>query len=49
MVIKWSKKFTEDIKYYVRKKKYKKILDDVESVYHDLEAGNFVGDRIDGF
>ncbi len=49
MVIIWSKKINDDVKYYIRKKKYKKILDDIESVFPDLLAGNFVGDKLEGF
>ena len=49
MVIKWIEKFNEDVKYYIKKKKYKKILDDIESLFPDLEAGNFLGDKLAGF
>ncbi|MBR1645267.1 MAG: hypothetical protein IJ685_00675 [Selenomonadaceae bacterium] len=49
MVIKWSKNINDDVKYYVRKKKYKKILDDIDSVLPDLLAGNLVGDKLEGF
>ena len=49
MVIEWSKKILEDIKYYVRKRKFKKILDDINSILPDLEAGNIIGDKLSGF
>ena len=49
MVIAWSKKILEDIKYYIRKKKFLKILDDINSILPDLEAGNLVGDKLSGF
>ena len=49
MIIKRSRKINEDIDYYIRKKKYKKILDDIETIVPDLEAGNLVGDRLSGF
>lgn len=49
MVIEWSKKILEDIKYYIRKKKFLKILDDINSILPDLEAGNLVGDKLSGF
>ena len=49
MIIKRSKKINDDIDYYIRKKKYKKIIDDIASILPDLEAGNLVGDRLDGF
>lgn len=49
MVIKRSKRINEDIDYYIRKKKYRKIIDDIASILPDLEAGNLVGDRLEGF
>lgn len=49
MVIKWSEHFSNDVRYYVKKKKYKKILDDIESIIPSLEAGNLVGDKLSGF
>ena len=49
MIIKWTEKINDDIDYYVRKKKYKKIFDDIASVLPDLEAGNFLGDKLSGF
>lgn len=49
MVVKWGKKMSEDVRFYVRKKKFKKILDDIASVLPDLEAGNLIGDKLAGF
>ena len=49
MVVKWSKKILDDVRPYIRKKRYKKILDDINSVLPDLEAGNLVGDKLEGF
>ncbi len=49
MVIKRSRKIDEDIDYYIRKKKYRKIIDDIASILPDLEAGNLVGDKLSGF
>ena len=49
MVIKRSKKINEDIDYYIRRKKYRKIVDDIASILPDLEAGNLIGDRLSGF
>ncbi|MBQ4403636.1 MAG: hypothetical protein II857_04430 [Selenomonadaceae bacterium] len=40
---------SEDVRFYVRKKKFKKILDDIASVLPDLEAGNLIGDKLAGF
>lgn len=47
MNINWSKRIESDIEYYVRKKKYKKIFDDLEPVLDELEKGNLVGDKIE--
>lgn len=49
MVVTWSKKILNDVKYYIRKKHFKKILDDIGLILPDLEAGNLVGDRLEGF
>ncbi|MBE8952775.1 MAG: hypothetical protein SR1Q7_06490 [Quinella sp. 1Q7] len=49
MVIKRSKKINEDIDYYIRKKKYRKIIDDIASVLPYLESGILVGDKLSGF
>ena len=38
--------FKKDIKYYKRKKKYLKIVDDIDTVIKELEIGNFLGDEI---
>ena len=39
-------KFEEDVEFYKRKKKYRKIDDDLEPVLIELENGNLVGDRL---
>ena len=49
MVIKRSKKINEDIDYYIRKKKYRKIIDDIASVLPYLESGILVGNKLSGF
>ncbi len=49
MIIKWTEKINGDIDYYIRKKKYKKIIEDIASVLPDLEAGNFLGDKLSRF
>ena len=41
-------KFNEDVEYYVRKKKYAHIGDDIKSITDELEKGNLVGDEISG-
>lgn len=47
MEIIWSSRFESDIKYYFRKKRYTKILDDINKVVEELKAGNFIGDRLE--
>ncbi|MBQ7630511.1 MAG: hypothetical protein IJS81_09920 [Selenomonadaceae bacterium] len=40
-------KFKDDIKYYMKKKRYLKINDDVSTVTDELENGNLVGDKLE--
>ena len=40
--------FEKDIKYYLKKKKYYKIKDDIDKVINELEQGNLVGNEIPG-
>lgn len=42
-----TKKFQDDLIYYIRKKKFKHIDDDLDEIITDLEKGNLVGDNID--
>lgn len=42
-----TKHFKADIKFYLKKKKYSKINDDIETVTDELEQGNLVGDKLD--
>jgi len=46
MKIIWSGRFTDDVKFYFNKKKYKKIFDDLEPVLLELEKNNLLGDRL---
>lgn len=39
-------KFEEDIKYYLKKKKFRHIIEDVETVTEELKKGNLIGDAI---
>ncbi len=48
MTILWADKFADDIKYYLKKKKYLKIREDVKTVTDELENGTLVGDRLEG-
>lgn len=41
-----TKKFNEDVKFYVKKKKYSKIMDDIDDILVKLEDGELVGDEI---
>ena len=40
-------KFKDDIRYYMRKKRYLKINDDISTVTDELEKGNLVGDKLE--
>lgn len=42
-----TKYFNNDVKFYIRKKKFLKIGDDVKTVTDELEKGNLVGDRLE--
>lgn len=44
----WSDRFNDDVRHYFKKKKYKKIFDDISSVIPELEDGNLIGDRLEG-
>ena len=46
MKIIWSNRFTDDIKYYSKKKHYKKIFDDLEPILLELENGTLLGDKL---
>ena len=47
MEIIWSSRFKSDVKYYFKKKRYTKILDDIEKFIDELETGNLIGDRLE--
>ena len=42
-----TRQFKDDIKFYKRRKKYLKIDADVRPVIDELQAGNFIGDKLD--
>lgn len=42
-----TKYFRNDVKFYVRKKKFLKIDDDIKTVTDELEQGNLLGDRLE--
>jgi mRNA-degrading endonuclease RelE of RelBE toxin-antitoxin system len=39
--------FQKDVKFYLRKKHYSKIMDDIKGVVEELEKGNLLGDQFD--
>ena len=48
MEIIWSPRFESDVKYYFRKKRYTKILDDIDKAAIEIQAGNIIGDKLEG-
>lgn len=48
MEIIWSEHFESDVKYYFKKKRYTKILDDIDKAAIKLRAGNFIGEKLEG-
>lgn len=38
--------FQEDIEFYIRKKKYRKIMADIQPIIEELKKGNLVGTEI---
>lgn len=43
-----TERFEDDVRYYLKKKRFKNIMDDVNEVVEELEKGNFIGDAIPG-
>ena len=43
-----TKQFEDDLRYYLKKKKFKHILEDVDDIVKELEKGNLLGDAIPG-
>lgn len=46
MEVIWSDDFTADVKYYIKKKKYTKIRDDIKPIVEKLKVGNLIGDKM---
>lgn len=42
-----TRNFNDNVEYYLRKKKYKKIFSDIKTVTDELERGNLVGVRLE--
>lgn len=47
MKVIWTSYFINDVTFYMKKKKYTKIHNDVNGIVKELEKGNLVGDRLD--
>lgn len=43
-----TERFKKDLKYYVKKKNYYKLKDDMNDMVKELEEGNLIGDEISG-
>ena len=41
--------FLDDVEYYIKKKKYKKLKKDIEPVLKELQKGNLPGDKVSGY
>lgn len=41
-----TKRFLQDVKYYVKRKRFVNIGQDISRIVKDLEEGNFIGDEI---
>ncbi len=41
-----TEQFEKDVKFYLKKKKFKHIASDIKSVTDELERGNLIGDEI---
>lgn len=39
-----TKRFSEDVKYYIKKKNFRNILKDIKCITDELETGNLIGD-----
>ena len=43
-----TRKFKDDVKFYINKKRYTKIKYDIKTVTDELLKGNFVGNKLEG-
>lgn len=44
-----KQQFLDDVEYYTKKKRYKKIKQDIAPVLKELEKGNLPGDKVSGY
>lgn len=40
--------FNKKLRYYINRKKYRKIYDDIDPIIEEISSGNFLGDEISG-
>lgn len=43
-----TERFNSDVKYYIKKKHYTRIGEDIKSITNELQNGNLIGDEIPG-
>ncbi|MBO3794547.1 hypothetical protein [Bacillus subtilis] len=43
-----TQEFNKRLRFYINKKKYRKIYDDIDPIIDELANGNFLGDEING-
>ena len=43
-----TERFNSDVKYYIKKKHYVRIGEDIKKVTDELQSGNLIGDEIPG-
>jgi len=43
-----TRNFNDNVEFYIRKKKYKKIYGDIKTVTDELEKGNLLGVKLEG-
>lgn len=41
-----TERFENDVAYYLKKKKYRHIIDDISTIVDELENGNLLGDVV---
>lgn len=48
MIVIPTRNFNDNVEFYLRKKKYKKIFNDIKTVTDELEKDNLVGVKLEG-
>ena len=49
MLIKTEQRFLDNVKFYIKRKKYLRIKADIEPVIEELKSGNLLGDKMSGY